>query len=276
MSAITSCGVVTAAECASTNAANMLGLARKGRLDPGCDADFLLLDPETFAIRETWVGGCRAWRAAASTATVTSGNAALQSLVQGQFFVGIDLGGTTISIGVVNDEGALRGEITSTNLGEDRSPAGIVACMGDLVRSAVHDVKLTLADINGFGICSPGLVDAAQGKVVSAANLDLHDIPLTSLLAQQLGVDLSVVALDNDANAALLGEVWAGAGRGKDNIVMLTLGTGIGGAIMCDGHLLRGNDFGAGELGHVILVPDGREHGSAGVRGSIITMKAGV
>jgi len=80
-------------------------------------------------------------------------------------------------------------------------------------------------------------------------------------------MDERCVVLDNDANTALLAEVWIGAARGKENVVMITLGTGVGGAMICDGRLLRGSTGAAGELGHQIVVPDGRSYGNAGVGG---------
>jgi len=82
-----------------------------------------------------------------------------------------------------------------------------------------------------------------------------------------MNVDEGRIVLERDANAALLAEIWVGAARGKENVVMLTLGTGVGGALFCDGKLLRGSTGAAGELGHQIMIPDGRSYGSAGVGG---------
>merc|ERR1719329_225204 len=104
--------------------------------------------------------------------------------------------------------------------------------------------------------------------VVATANLrGWVKVPITKLVAKEMEMDESRVVLERDANTALLAEVWVGAARGRENVVMLTLGTGVGGAILSDGRLLRGSTGAAGELGHQILIPDGRSYGSAGVGG---------
>jgi len=122
--------------------------------------------------------------------------------------------------------------------------------------------------VAGIGVCTPGLLDVKTGVVASAANLKgWTNVPLTKILATTLGVDPTKVFLEQDGNAALLAELWVGAAKGQKNVVMLTLGTGVGGAILCDGNLLRGAQGGAGEFGHTILMPDGRWHGSSGVQG---------
>mmetsp|Transcript_65842 Transcript_65842/g.102792 ORF Transcript_65842/g.102792 Transcript_65842/m.102792 type:complete len:1073 (-) Transcript_65842:59-3277(-) len=281
--AFTGCNVAAAADCASTNAADALGLKNKGRLEPGCDADFLLLDARSFDLRETWICGKRVWESAPGASIVVKETsqesastmspeqeediAARQEVGKGEFFVGIDLGGTTISVGVVDDKAALHGEIASGKFGVECSPRETADRIHSLTKAAVHSAGVNLQDVTGFGICSPGLVDAVNGIVISTSNLGWKNVPLRALVAESLGVDQSKVVLEHDASAALLAEVWAGAARGKRDVVMLTLGTGIGGAIMSDGHLLRGKDGAAGELGHMILVPDGREHGSSGVCG---------
>jgi len=265
----TGCNVAMAAECASTHAASALGLVHKGRLEPGCDADFLFLDPKTYGLRETWCNGERAWEAAPHAEPKVQKRLEIKAHpLEGHHFIGVDLGGTTISVGVVDHQGVLSGEVASSKLGKDRSPATIASQIGMLARATARGASLKLSELSGFGICSPGLVDVKTGVIVSAANLPgWRDIPLTSLIAQELGVEHSMVTLEQDANAALLAEVWAGAAYGKKDVVMLTLGTGIGGAILSNGQVIRGKGGAAGELGHMILVPDGRDHGTAGVKG---------
>jgi glucokinase len=116
-------------------------------------------------------------------------------------------------------------------------------------------------------VCSPGLLEYERGIVKAAANLPWRDVPLTQLIADKLGVDRSSVVLENDGNTALLAELWVGAAKGKQDVVLLTLGTGIGAGIVCGGHLLHGHNGYAGELGHMILMPGGRPNAGTGVNG---------
>jgi len=123
-------------------------------------------------------------------------------------------------------------------------------------------------EVVGIGVCTPGLLNVKQGIVEATANLrGWEKVPITKLVAKAFKFEEHRVVLENDANTALLAEVWVGAARGKENVVMLTLGTGVGGAMFCDGRLLRGSTGAAGELGHQIVVPDGRAYGNAGVGG---------
>jgi len=116
-----------------------------------------------------------------------------------------------------------------------------------------------MADFSKFepeavGLACAGTVDSDQGVVVSSPNLPLKDVPLAGILQRSLGIP---VVLENDANAAVLGEAVAGAAAGLRHVVMLTLGTGVGGGLFLDGRLYRGASGGAAELGHVIVQADG-------------------
>lgn len=184
-------------------------------------------------------------------------------------FLGIDLGGTTISVGVVDDGGAvLGGCVQSTPLGDDHDPKVVVSKMREQAQLALQAAGRSMGEVVGIGVCTPGLLNVKQGIVDATANLrGWVKVPITKLVAKEMDMDERRVVLDNDANTALLAEVWVGAARGKENVVMLTLGTGVGGAMFCDGRLLRGSTGAAGELGHQIVVPDGRPYGNAGVGG---------
>ena len=198
-------------------------------------------------------------------------------------FVGIDLGGTTVGVAVVDGTGkklanASRDIASSSSsisnhdggqdLSDPRSFNNVVTLICTLVREALAASKqLRLDDITAFGIGAPGLLDTDNGIIQAIANFEWKDVHITKEVAQNLGVTSDIVYLENDANSALLAELWTGAGQGKTNVVMVTLGTGVGCAIMADGHLLRGNSGDAGELGHTILVPNGRSHGTTGVNG---------
>lgn len=184
-------------------------------------------------------------------------------------FLGIDLGGTTINVGVVDDNGTvLGGSVQSVPLGDDHDPKVVVSKMREQAQVALKVAGRSMGEVNGIGVCTPGLLNVKQGMVVATANLrGWVKIPITKLVAKEMKIDEDRVVLERDANTALLAEVWVGAARGKDNVVMLTLGTGVGGAMFCDGKLLRGSTGAAGELGHQIMVPDGRSYGNAGVGG---------
>jgi len=158
--------------------------------------------------------------------------------------------------------------VQSVPLGDDHDPQVVVAKMREQAQLALQVAGRSMDGVAGVGICTPGLLNAKKGIVDSAANLrGWVNVPINKLVAKELKMDERCVVLDNDANTALLAEVWIGAARGKENVVMITLGTGVGGAMICDGRLLRGSTGAAGELGHQIVVPDGRSYGNAGVGG---------
>jgi glucokinase len=189
-----------------------------------------------------------------------------------QTVVGVDIGGTTIKLAVVRAgtggerHQILRNAAIDTHAQEpgDR----IVARLANAVRTLATEAKATIA---GVGVGCPGLINNVTGEVVTSANLpSFRNFPLSKLLSQDLGVP---VALQNDANAAALGEFEFGASaRGCRNMVLLTLGTGVGGGVICDGHLLTGADNAAAELGHVKVEfgPDAPPCGCGG-RGCIET-----
>jgi glucokinase len=128
----------------------------------------------------------------------------------------------------------------------------MLAAVNDLLRKA----GLSKADVAGIGIGAPGPLSHTEGIIICAPNLPgWVNVPLRNRLAKATALP---VVLENDANAAAYGEFLAGAGRGARSLVMLTLGTGIGGGVVLDGRLWRGEDDSAGEIGHTIIVPDGR------------------
>ena len=169
-------------------------------------------------------------------------------------YLGIDLGGTNVAVGVVNDEGAIVGR------GHRPCPRGaapIGAAIIDACREAVADAGLSLADITAAGLGSPGMVDEETGVVLFAGNLDLENAPLCAMISEALGM---TVSLGNDANVAALGEFLfgAGAGAGTRNMIAITLGTGVGCGLVLDGRLYSGFNSFAGEVGHIYTEIDGR------------------
>jgi len=169
--------------------------------------------------------------------------------------VGIDLGGTAIKGGLVTAEGAIvhRASIAT------RAAEGVDAVIDRIAELAEalhrHAAARHEAPV-GIGVGTPGTIRRSDGVVISAPNLPgWTNIPLAAELSNALGVS---VLVNNDANNAALGEFACGAGRGLNDMVMLTLGTGVGGGVICNGQLYVGSTGNAAELGHVIVQPGGR------------------
>ncbi len=161
--------------------------------------------------------------------------------------IGVDVGGTKIAAGVVDAQGQIleRIRVSTPATTAESVEEGIVAAV--LTLRAGHDVA-------AVGVAAAGFVDESRSMLRFAPNLPMADRPLRDLLAPRLGV---AVVVENDANAAAWGEYRFGGGRGVSDVVLLTVGTGLGGGIVLDGRLLRGAFGVAGEFGHVRMVPDG-------------------
>lgn len=167
-------------------------------------------------------------------------------------YVGVDLGGTTIKIGLCNDLGELLRTYegpTETELGTDRILDNIAAYVFSLVPRGTPEWE----QVHGIGIGIAGFLDIPGGVIKFSANLPFRQVPVREIMEQKLG---KPVKINNDANVAALGEVWGGAGRGVQNCVCYTLGTGVGGGIILNGRLIEGFSGMAGELGHISIVPD--------------------
>ena len=167
--------------------------------------------------------------------------------------VGVDLGGTKIYSLVADSEGYVLSEDrrpTNAVLGVDSVVERIVAS----VRVALQNANLELADVSGLGISTPGPCDPARGLITEAPNLGWINVPLVELVGKKVGIR---TLLENDAAAAAYGEMRFGAARGKQHVIYVTLGTGIGGGIIIDGRIYRGASGAAGEVGHLVLQPDG-------------------
>ena len=168
-------------------------------------------------------------------------------MVEALHAIGVDLGGTKILAGVVGRDGTVvrRHERATPHDSQEHVIAELEAAVEELLDDSVGAI--------GFGIPSP--IDAARGVVVRCPNLPLENAPLRDDMREKFGFP---VGLDNDANAAAIGEWRAGAGRGVDDLVMLTLGTGCGGGVISGGRPFRGRNGAGVELGHVVIVHDGR------------------
>ena len=167
--------------------------------------------------------------------------------MNGSHAIGVDLGGTKILAGVVTRSGEiLRRHERPT---PQDTPEAVIAELEAAVVELLDDEVAAI----GFGVPSP--IDQPTGVVVECVNVRMVDCPLRDLMEKRFGLP---VGIDNDANAAAIGEWRAGAGRGVDDLVMLTLGTGVGGGVITRGRPMRGARGGGMELGHVVIVHEGR------------------
>ncbi len=169
--------------------------------------------------------------------------------------LGIDLGGTNIVAGVVDESFKIVATAKcKTNC--PRPSEEIVEDMASVALEAIKRAGLTVDDISSAGVGAPGSVDPDNGIVVYSNNLQFFNLPLSKLLKEKTGLDFF---LDNDANAAAYGEYIAGAGKGSKDFVMITLGTGVGGGVIVGGRMLTGSNYAGAELGHTVIVADGEQ-----------------
>ncbi len=169
--------------------------------------------------------------------------------------IGIDLGGTNIAVGLVNEGFELVRKMSTPTLA-DRAPEAIIDDMADLVKKLVAESGISLDEIKSVGVASPGIANSKTGVVEYTNNLPFVNLPIAAMLRERLGI--KEVRIANDANAAALGEAIGGAAKGSSSSVMITLGTGVGGGVIIDGRLLEGFNFAGGELGHMVIEADGR------------------
>ena len=176
--------------------------------------------------------------------------------------IGIDLGGTNIVAGVVDSNYQLIAT-AKCKTNTPRPADDILADMARVSREAVKSAGLSMDDIDGVGVGSPGSCNSDTGVVERAANLGFINEPVQEKLQKLLD---KPVRIENDANAAAYGEMLAGAAKGTRHAVCITLGTGVGGGAIVNGQIIAGHNFAGGELGHTVIVMDG-EPCSCGRRG---------
>lgn len=169
--------------------------------------------------------------------------------------IGIDLGGTNIAAGVVDEGQHIVAEV-SLPTGAERPAEAVVADICRAAEKAMEKAGITAAHCASVGIGSPGTCDSANGVVVRAYNLGWFNVPVCSMVTAQLGLPCH---LSNDANCAALAETVAGGAVGCRNMILITLGTGVGGGIVADGQLLEGVGGTGAEVGHTVLVLDGED-----------------
>jgi glucokinase len=162
--------------------------------------------------------------------------------------IGVDLGGTKMAVGVVDSDQHVhyQGREPSTGLSEDKLIEELAA--------ELQEAKQARPDVLAAGLGIPATIDRDRGVAIQAVNLEISDVPLRDEMHEQLGLP---VYMDNDANVAALAEFLYGAGRGARDVVLLTIGTGIGGGLILDGEVYRGSTGAAAELGHIVIEEDG-------------------
>ncbi len=169
--------------------------------------------------------------------------------------IGVDLGGTNIAVGVVNEDLKIigRGKVKT------KCPRPAEEIFDDIavaVNMALKDANITIDDVSSVGVGTPGSVNKKNGYIEFANNLGFNNVPAKEMLESRIG---KTVFLDNDANCAALGEAIAGAGKGVGNFVAVTLGTGVGSGIIVDGKIVSGVNYAGGEMGHTVIMVNGKQ-----------------
>lgn len=182
--------------------------------------------------------------------------------------IGIDLGGTTAKFAILTESGDIQQKWSiPTNIEDEGSHI-----VPDIIASIKHRLGLygmTPSDFIGIGMGTPGTVDKENGTVIGAYNLNWKTLQeIRKPIEEAFGIPFD---LDNDANVAALGERWKGAGNNSPDVTLITLGTGVGGGIIAEGHLLHGAAGAAGEIGHITVDPTGFDC-TCGKRGCLETI----
>ena len=175
-----------------------------------------------------------------------------------KYYIGIDLGGTNIVAGLVDENYQILKKVsrkTNRPRPAEESAADMAACALD----AIKEAGLTKDQVEWIGIGTPGIANAATGIIEYSNNLGFKDTPMVKYITEFIGRDDTPVFIENDANAAAYGEYVAGAAKGSKNAVCITLGTGVGGGIIIDGKIYAGSNFAGAEIGHTVIEVDGAQ-----------------
>ncbi|MFD1358171.1 ROK family glucokinase [Fictibacillus halophilus] len=185
-----------------------------------------------------------------------------------KWLVGVDLGGTTIKVAFITLDGHIveKWEIP-TNISEDGKH--IVSDIAQSIDAKLDQLSEKREKLAAIGMGAPGFIDMKTGFIYHAVNIGWRDYALKDELEKATGLS---VTIDNDANIAAIGEMWRGAGDGEGNLLMVTLGTGVGGGIIVNGHIMHGTNGMAGEIGHITSIPEGGAPCNCGKSGCIETI----
>ena len=169
------------------------------------------------------------------------------------YYLGIDLGGTNISAGLVEENGSIIAK-NSTPTMNGRQASDILDDMADLCKKLLEENNIDIKDVKSLGVGLPGLLDKKKGVLVYANNLNFDGINVVEEMKKRIGLP---VYIENDANCAAIGEITCGAAYGDKNVIYVTLGTGVGAGIILNGKVFDGSFGGGGEAGHMVIVADG-------------------
>ncbi|MBR3666971.1 MAG: ROK family glucokinase [Ruminococcus sp.] len=172
-----------------------------------------------------------------------------------KYYVGIDLGGTNIVAGVVDEEYNIIAK-ASTKTNCPRPEKEIADDMARMAIEAVKNAKLSMDQIEWIGVGTPGIANSETGIIEYSNNLGFKNTPMVKYIQETID---KPVFIENDANAAAYGEFVAGAAKGAKNAVCITLGTGVGGGIIIDGRIYSGSNFAGAEIGHTVIEVDGAQ-----------------
>ncbi len=193
-------------------------------------------------------------------------------LLTKDYNIGIDIGGTNIKIALVDTKGKIafsESASTRAEMGYEFTIKNII----NLIRDSITRSKVSIGQVGGIGVGCPGQIDSENGIVRSLPNIPgWVNVPLAKILRDEFGLP---VKIDNDVRVATLGEYKFGAGKGYQNIVCITVGTGIGSGIIINGQLVRGASMSAGELGHVIVQEHNGEICGCGKTGCVEAVASG-
>lgn len=167
------------------------------------------------------------------------------------YYIGIDVGGTSIKIGLFNNNDELIDKISF----KTRTVEYLVDDIYNNIKEVFNNNGLSLDKLKGIGIGFPGHVDGSTGTVIYSNNLVAHNFEIVKLLKSKID---TYIRISNDANVAALGEYHFGKGKEYKNIVFVTLGTGIGGGIIINGHMLEGKNGAGAEIGHMVISTNGQ------------------
>jgi glucokinase len=172
-----------------------------------------------------------------------------------KYYIGIDLGGTNIKAGVVNENFEIVSKAT-TKTACPRPADQIAADMAKVSVEAAELAGITIKDIEWIGIGTPGIADNENGTIPYSNNLGFYNVPMRKYITEHIP---KPVFIANDANAAAYGEFLAGAAKGATDAVCITLGTGVGAGVIIDGKIFTGRNLAGTEIGHTVIDPSGRQ-----------------
>ncbi|MEZ0537541.1 ROK family protein [Caldicellulosiruptoraceae bacterium PP1] len=171
------------------------------------------------------------------------------------YYIGIDLGGTNIAAGIVDESGKIlkKGSVPT---GAQRHYTEIMKDMAELSLNLIREVGLSVDDVHSIGIGSPGTPDNINGKILYSNNIAFLDVPMREEIQKYINKPVNI---ENDANCAAFGEYIAGGAKDSKISVTVTLGTGIGGGIIIEGRIFTGTNHAGAELGHTVICVDGEQ-----------------